>query len=150
MRFQETSRNNNGLTTNCSVLGTRTVRPSSLKRRHVLASLDLHSLSLSYVVIPKRRTAAFLTAKVTNTSAITPLNSQAGLTLDGTFLGNAEISRCSPDGSFDLPLEPILRSGSTTASLLSSAAPRAFSRKRTQRSSHAISSFLIQSQRQWS
>jgi len=70
----------------------------------MLASLDFSSLSLSYIVVPKHRAAAFLTAKITNTSALTLLNGQAGLTLDGTFLGNTNISRCSPDGTFDLPL----------------------------------------------
>jgi uncharacterized protein (TIGR02231 family) len=55
-------------------------------------------------LIPKLRAAAFLRAKITNTSSFTLLRGKAGLTLDGTFLGSTFLPACRPDQTFSLSL----------------------------------------------
>jgi hypothetical protein len=104
LEFQETSRQDYGLTTTYEIPGQRTIRPSSLKRRHVIAELSLSAINFSHVIVPKLRAAAFLRARVTNTSSISLLRGKAGLTLDGTFLGTTAIPSCSPDSAFSLSL----------------------------------------------
>jgi hypothetical protein len=104
LAFQESLRQDYGLTTTYDLPGQRTLRPSSLKRRHVIAELDLSSINLSHVLIPKLRPAAFLRARVKNTSNVTLLRGKAGLTLDGTFLGSTTIPTCTPDNAFNLSL----------------------------------------------
>lgn len=104
LAFQESSRESHGLTTTYSLPGVRTLGPSHLKRRHLIADISLSSISLSYVLIPKLRTAAFLKAQIRNTSTVTLLRGRASLTLDGTFLGNTSIPRASPDEPFTLLL----------------------------------------------
>lgn len=100
--FQESSREDQGLTTTFSLPGTRTLTPSHLKRRHLITDLPLSSVALSYEVIPKLRAAAFLKARIRNSSPMTLLRGRASLTLDGTFLGNTTLPRCSPDETFTL------------------------------------------------
>lgn len=56
------------------------------------------------MLVPKLRAAAFLKARLRNTSAITILKGATGLTLDGTFLGNTSLPRCSAGESFSLSL----------------------------------------------
>jgi uncharacterized protein (TIGR02231 family) len=92
------------LTTTYNIPGQRTVHPSSLKRRHVIAELDLAGINFSHVIIPKLRAAAFLRARIKNTSSISLLRGKAGLTLDGTFLGTASVPDCSADATFTLAL----------------------------------------------
>ncbi|KAK2759407.1 hypothetical protein FQN54_002885 [Arachnomyces sp. PD_36] len=104
LTYQETSRQDYGLTTTYDIPGTRTIRPSSLKRRHVIAELPLSTIRFSHLIIPKLRPAAFLRARITNTSSISLLRGKAGLTLDGTFLGTTTIPTCSPDAIFSLSL----------------------------------------------
>ncbi|PGH12932.1 hypothetical protein AJ80_06537 [Polytolypa hystricis UAMH7299] len=104
LAFQESSRQDYGLTTTYDIPGHRTLPPSSLKRRHVIAELELSKIVFSHVIIPKLRDAAFLKAIITNTSSVALLGGRAGLTLDGTFLGNTAIPDCSPSASFSLSL----------------------------------------------
>ncbi|QDS75509.1 hypothetical protein FKW77_004964 [Venturia effusa] len=95
----------NGLTANYELPGTRTLSPSSLARRHKIASLNATNIHLSYVSVPKLRAAAFLRAKVRNPSTtVTLLKGTAGVTLDGSFLGNMTLPRVSPNQIFSLPL----------------------------------------------
>lgn len=54
--------------------------------------------------MPKLRAAAFLKARIRNTSSISLLKGPVGLTLDGSFLGNASLPRCSAGESFSLSL----------------------------------------------
>src|SRR5699024_1484889 len=91
--------------------GTRTIRPSSLKRRHVIAELNLTNTTFSHVVVAKLRPAAFLRARITNTSSISFLRGNAGLTLDGTFLGTTSIPNCSPNSAFNhsLGVDPAIQ-----------------------------------------
>lgn len=103
--FEESVWEDNGLTANYEIPGTRTLSPSSLARRHKIASLNATNIILSYVSVPKLRAAAFLRAKVRNPStSVTLLKGTAGVTLDGSFLGNMTLPRVSPNQVFSLPL----------------------------------------------
>jgi len=103
--FGETSWEDNGLTATYDIPGVRTLAPSSMTRRHKIASLHASNIHLSHICVPKLRSAAFLRAKIRNpSSTITLLKGSAGVTLDGSFLGNMNLPRVSPGQVFDLSL----------------------------------------------
>lgn len=102
--FEESSWEETGLTATYDVPGLRSIPPSNLTRRHRIASITLKDIQLSYVLVPKLRAAAFLKARLRNSSTITLLRGPAGLTLDGSFLGNTTLSRCSAGEAFSLNL----------------------------------------------
>jgi hypothetical protein len=103
--FEESVWEDNGLTANYELPGIRTLAPSSLARRHKIASINATNIHLSYVCVPKLRSAAFLRAKIRNPSTtVTLLKGTAGVTLDGSFLGNMTLPRVSPSQLFSLPL----------------------------------------------
>lgn len=104
LSFEESSWEEAGLTATYDVPGTRTIPPSPTTRRHKIASIAVKDVQLSYVLVPKLRAAAFLKARLRNTSTITLLKGATGLTLDGTFLGNTSLPRCSAGESFSLSL----------------------------------------------
>ncbi|KAF7980193.1 hypothetical protein HWV62_39277 [Athelia sp. TMB] len=85
-----------GFTTTYELPTARTIPSSPLIRRHVIAEIPLPSIAFTYIIIPKLKAAAFLKARVTNTSIVPLLPGQAGLTLDGSFMGNLAFPRCSP------------------------------------------------------
>lgn len=58
----------------------------------------------SHIIIGKLRQVAFLKARLRNTSKISLLKGPLGLTLDGSFLGQATFPRVSSGESFTLPL----------------------------------------------
>jgi hypothetical protein len=102
---EETSWEDNGLTATYDVPGVRTLIPSSMTRRHKITSLYATNINLSHICVPKLRSAAFLRVKIRNpSSSVTLLKGSAGVTLDGTFLGNMTLPRVSPGQVFDLPL----------------------------------------------
>jgi hypothetical protein len=103
--FEESVWEDYGLTATYEIPGTRSLVPSSLARRHKIATLNATNMHLSYVSVPKLRAAAFLRAKVRNPStSVTLLKGTAGVTLDGSFLGNMTLPRVSPNQLFSLPL----------------------------------------------
>ncbi|KIW08338.1 uncharacterized protein PV09_01256 [Verruconis gallopava] len=103
--FEESVWEDNGLTANYELPGIRTLVPSSTARRHKIASLTAVNIQLSYVSVPKLRSAAFLRAKIRNpSSTVTLLKGMVGVTLDGSFLGNINFPRVSPNQIFSLPL----------------------------------------------
>ncbi|QKX61272.1 uncharacterized protein TRUGW13939_08420 [Talaromyces rugulosus] len=101
---QDSQRQNYGLTTSYELSGKRTITPSSVKRRHVITELDLKSVTISHVLVPKLRCAAFLKARVKNTTTTSLLRGKAGMTVDGTFLGSISLPNCEPDNFVDLSL----------------------------------------------
>ncbi|PCG99499.1 Conserved hypothetical protein CHP02231 [Penicillium occitanis (nom. inval.)] len=101
---QDSVRQDYGLTTTYDLPGQRTLEPSAVQRRHVIAELHLASVTLSHVLIPKLRRAAFLKARITNTTAVSLLRGKAGMTVDGTFLGSTTLSSCEPGQFIDLSL----------------------------------------------
>jgi hypothetical protein len=93
-----------GFTTTYELPTPRTIPSTPLVRRHVIAEIPLPTLLFTHILIPKLKAAAFLKAKVTNTSTIPLLQGQAGLTLDGSFMGNLTFPRCSPSETIVLEL----------------------------------------------
>ncbi|EFE43778.1 conserved hypothetical protein [Trichophyton verrucosum HKI 0517] len=104
LAFRQSSRHDYGLTTTYNVPGSRTLQPSSHVRRHIIAEIELSSMTFSHVIIPKLKPAAFLKARVTNTSTTPLLRGKAGLTVDDAFLGKATIPNCNPGVPFNLNL----------------------------------------------
>ena len=104
IEFQESTWEETGLTTTYDIPGLRTISPSKTTRRHKIVTLSLKDIYLSYICIPKLRPAAFLKVRVKNTSAITLLKGPAGLTLDGSFLGNTNLPQVSAGETFSVPL----------------------------------------------
>jgi hypothetical protein len=100
----EASWSESGLTASYDIPGLRTIAPSHTKRRHRIASVPLSNITFSHIIIPKLRPAAFLKARICNSSSITLLKGPVGLTLDGSFLGNTTLPRCSAGNSFSLSL----------------------------------------------
>ncbi|KAL8720133.1 MAG: hypothetical protein Q9225_002948 [Loekoesia sp. 1 TL-2023] len=104
LAFEESTWEESGLTATYTVPGTKTIAPSNTTRRHKVASIPLSSVTLSHIIVPKLRAAAFLKARLRNTSSTTLLKGPVGLTLDGTFLGNTTLPRSSPGEAFVLSL----------------------------------------------
>jgi len=103
--FEESTWEDCGLTATYELPGTRTIAPASLNRRHKIVSITAANIQLSYIAIPKLRAAAFLRAKIRNPStSVTLLKGMAGVTLDGSFLGNISLPRVSPAQLFTLSL----------------------------------------------
>ena len=101
---QESTWAESGLTATYDIPGLRTISPSRTTRRQKITSITLKDIQLLYVVVPKLRAAASLKARFRNTSSIALLKGPAGLTLDGSFLGNTNIPRCSAGETFSLSL----------------------------------------------
>ena len=104
LTIQDSSWAESGLTATYEIPGLRTISPSHTMRRHRIASIHLKDTHLSYLLVPKLRAAAFLKARLRNTSSINLLRGPAGLTLDGSFLGNTTLPRCSANETFSLSL----------------------------------------------
>jgi len=103
--FEESSWEDDGMTASYDLPGTRTLVPSSVGRRHKIATLQATNVLLSHIAIPKLRAAAFLRAKIKNpSSSVTLLKGNAGVTLDGSFLGTINLQRVSPHQLFTIPL----------------------------------------------
>ncbi|KAL3461206.1 hypothetical protein BJX64DRAFT_165981 [Aspergillus heterothallicus] len=104
LEHQDSVKQDYGMTTTYELPGRRTLSPSHVARRHVLAELDLKSVALTYVIVPKRREAAFLRARIKNTSSLTLHPGQVGITVDGSFVGTAGLDTCAPNVYFNISL----------------------------------------------
>lgn len=102
--FEESSFSDSGMTTTYDLPSLKTVAPASTTTKHKIARVDFKSVIFSHILIPKLKAAAYLKARLRNASKITLLKGTAGLTLDGSFLGQSTIPRCSAGDSFTLPL----------------------------------------------
>lgn len=104
LEYQDSTRQEYGLTTTYDLPGHRTLAPSSVNRRHALAKLDLKSILLQHVIVPKHRAAAFFRARIRNTSSIQILRGKVGMTVDNAFLGTTTMPNCGPNDFFDISL----------------------------------------------
>jgi len=102
--FEESSFSDSGLTTTYDVPSLKTLSPTSSTTKHKIARIDFKSVVFSHILIPKLKASAFLKARLRNASKIALLKGPAGLTLDGSFMGQSTIPRCSAGDSFTLPL----------------------------------------------
>ncbi|KAE8165654.1 hypothetical protein BDV40DRAFT_286107 [Aspergillus tamarii] len=101
---QDSVPQNYGLTTTYELSGLRTLAPSTSHRRHLIAQSTLQSLTLTHVIVPKIRAAAFLRARVKNTSSVNILRGKTGISVDGTFLGTSTLPSCAPNHFFNISL----------------------------------------------
>lgn len=92
------------MTTTYDVPGLKTLTPSNSTIKHKIARVDFKEIVFSHIIIGKLRQAAFLKARLRNASKITLLKGPLALSLDGSFLGQATLPRCSAGESFTLPL----------------------------------------------
>ncbi|RPB04346.1 hypothetical protein L873DRAFT_1786187 [Choiromyces venosus 120613-1] len=93
-----------GLTTTYDLPGIRTVVSSKQLSRYIISEFSLPTVEFSHLAVPKYRAAVFLKARLRNPSPTTLLRGPAGLTIDGTFLGNSTVSRCAPNDTFEIGL----------------------------------------------
>ncbi|KAF3315618.1 hypothetical protein TWF173_003198 [Orbilia oligospora] len=93
-----------GMTTAYDISGLKTIKSSPLVRRQVISTIDLPSVIFTSVAVAKLRSAAFLKARFKNASKHTFLRGVAGLTVDGSFLGQTNIPHCPPDDVISLSL----------------------------------------------
>lgn len=100
----ETSWSESGLTTTYPLPRLLTIQPHSTPRRQRITSIALTHISLSHLLIPKYRPAAFLKARLQNTSSLTLLRGIGGVTLDGSYLGTTPLPRCAAGDFFSLSL----------------------------------------------
>ncbi|KAB8275247.1 hypothetical protein BDV30DRAFT_236951 [Aspergillus minisclerotigenes] len=101
---QDSVPQNYGMTTTYELSGLRTLVPSTSHRRHLIAQSTLQSLTLTHVIVPKIRAAAFLRARVKNTSSVNILRGKTGISVDGTFLGTSTLPSCVPNDFFNISL----------------------------------------------
>lgn len=104
LAFEESSFEESGLTTTYDLPTLKTIVPMSNTTKHKIARVEFKSVIFSHILIPKLKPSAFLKARLRNASKITLLKGTAGLTVDGSFLGQSTIPRCSAGDSFTLPL----------------------------------------------
>ncbi|KAL5325568.1 hypothetical protein ACEPPN_006695 [Leptodophora sp. 'Broadleaf-Isolate-01'] len=104
LTFEEGAWEETGMTTTYDVPGTKTLHPNNSTIKHKIAKIDFKNIVFSHIVVGKLRQVAFLKARLRNASKITLLKGPLGLTLDGSFLGQASFPRCSAGESFSLPL----------------------------------------------
>ncbi|PYH34422.1 uncharacterized protein BO87DRAFT_396708 [Aspergillus neoniger CBS 115656] len=83
--------------------GRRVIKSSSAPRRYEIAELDLQA-SFTHVLVPKRHAAAFLRAKIQNTSPVNIRSGEVNLTVDHTCFGKTNVPSCVRNESFELNL----------------------------------------------
>jgi len=104
LTFEEGAWEETGMTTMYDVPGVKTLSPNNSTSKHKIAKIDFKNVIFSHIIIGKLRQVAFLKARLRNASKITLLRGPLGLTLDGSFLGQASFPRCSAGESFSLSL----------------------------------------------
>lgn len=104
LTFEEGAWEESGMTTTYEIPQAKTLAPSVSTVKHKIAKVEFKNIIYSHIVIGKLRQVAFLKARLRNTSKLTLLKGPLGLTLDGSFLGQASFPRCSSGESFILPL----------------------------------------------
>ncbi|KAJ0384411.1 hypothetical protein COL922a_008418 [Colletotrichum nupharicola] len=102
--FEESTIEETGLTTTYDLPGTKTLPPRAMASKQRVARLNFSGVVFNHTVVPKYKPVAFLKAKLRNSSRLSLLKGDAGLTLDGTFMGRTTLPRCSAGDSFMLGL----------------------------------------------
>jgi uncharacterized protein (TIGR02231 family) len=97
--FEET-----GLTATYDLPHLKTLKPSSSVSKQRVARISFANVTFARTVVAKYKPAAYLRARLRNTSKLTLLKGPTGLTLDGSFLGRSTLPRCSAGDTFSIPL----------------------------------------------
>ncbi|KAH6631499.1 hypothetical protein F5144DRAFT_511106 [Chaetomium tenue] len=111
LTFQDSSFEETGLTATYDLPHTKTLKPSPTPSKQRVARVSFTAVTFSRTIVAKYKPAAYLRARLRNTSKLTLLRGPTGLTLDGTFLGRSTLPRCSAGDSFHVPLgvDPAIR-----------------------------------------
>ncbi|EAQ88343.1 hypothetical protein CHGG_04962 [Chaetomium globosum CBS 148.51] len=111
LTFQDSSFEETGLTATYDLPHTKTLKPSPTPSKQRVARVSFTNVTFSRTVVAKYKPAAYLRARLRNTSKLTLLRGPTGLTLDGTFLGRSTLPRCSAGDGFHVPLgvDPAIR-----------------------------------------
>ncbi|KAK0665204.1 hypothetical protein QBC41DRAFT_233277 [Cercophora samala] len=102
--FQDSSFEETGLTATYDLPNPKTLKPSSTASKQRVARITFSNVVFARTVVAKYKPAAYLKAKLRNTSKLTLLKGPTGLTLDGTFMGRSSLPRCSAGDTFKIPL----------------------------------------------
>jgi uncharacterized protein (TIGR02231 family) len=104
LSFQESAFEETGLTATYDLPNLKTLKPSSTASKQRVARISFSNVYFSHTVVAKYKPAAYLKAKLRNTSKLTLLKGPTGLTLDGTFMGRSTLPRCSAGDTFTMSL----------------------------------------------
>ncbi|KAM3467311.1 hypothetical protein NHJ6243_000342 [Beauveria neobassiana] len=102
--FDDSLVEESGMTTVYDLPGLQTLAPRTPTSKQRVARISFAHVTLSHHVVAKLRPVAYLQARLKNSSRLTLLRASAGLTLDGAFLGRAQLPRCSAGDVFTLNL----------------------------------------------
>jgi hypothetical protein len=104
LEFQNSLIEETGFTTTFDLPGLKTLVPKFTISKQRVARLQFTNVLFSHTVVAKYQPVAYLKAKLKNSSKLTLLRGPASLTLDGSFMGQTKIPRCSPGEKFTLSL----------------------------------------------
>ncbi|KAM0339091.1 hypothetical protein ACHAPQ_001931 [Fusarium lateritium] len=104
IEFQESLVEETGFTTTFDLPGLKTLAPKFTVSKQRVARLHVANVSFSHTIVAKYRPVAYLKAKIKNNSKLTLLRGPASLTLDGSFMGQVKVPRCSQGEAFSLGL----------------------------------------------
>lgn len=111
--FQESLVEEMGFSTSYDLPGLKTLTPKSSSSKQRVARLSFSNIHFCHTIVPKYRSAAYLSAKMLNSSKLTLLRGQVGVTLDGSFMGRTTLPKCGSGESVNLSLgvDPAIRVG---------------------------------------
>ncbi|KAM0499735.1 hypothetical protein ACHAP8_005343 [Fusarium lateritium] len=104
LEFQDSLVEETGFTTTFDLPGLKTLVPKFTVSKQRVARLQFINVFFSHTVVAKYHPAAYLKAKLKNGSKLTLLHGPASLTLDGSFMGQTKVPRCTPGEKFTLSL----------------------------------------------
>ncbi|KAF7525481.1 hypothetical protein G7054_g11074 [Neopestalotiopsis clavispora] len=111
LEFHEASFEKAGLGSTYELAELKLLAPSSTTSKQRVSRVVFKSVNLSHIIVPKYKPIAYMKAEVLNDSTLSLIKGPVGLTLDGTFLGRAELPVCSPGATITLGLgvDPAIR-----------------------------------------
>ncbi|RBQ76538.1 hypothetical protein FVER14953_10389 [Fusarium verticillioides] len=104
LEFQNSLVEETGFTTTFDLPGLKTLVPKFTVSKQRVARLQFTNVLFSHTIVAKYQPVAYLKAKLKNNSKLTLLRGPASLTLDGSFMGQSKIPRCSSGEVFTLSL----------------------------------------------
>ncbi|KAH7313936.1 hypothetical protein B0I35DRAFT_480576 [Stachybotrys elegans] len=102
LSFLESSFEETGLTTTYDLAGFTTLRPARTASKKRVAYMTFKNIECTRTVVAKYKPAAYLEAKMTNTSRLVLHKGPVGLVLDGTSIGRSTLPLCSAGGTISL------------------------------------------------
>lgn len=100
--FHESLIEETGLTTTYDLHGLKTLIPKFTPTKQRVARVNFTNVFFGHTIVAKYHAMAYLKARVKNNSKWALLKGPGSLTLDGSFMGNVTIPRCSSGDTFSL------------------------------------------------